>query len=736
MPLNVQWQISPCTGQASQGDIIQWAKRAVVYIEVDSYVRVSMGSGFIVSPDGFILTNAHVVRGGVGANVVVNSGTPSARRFRAEVVRTGVPSGDKEDIALLKIATTGLSALTLSDALPREGDDVTAFGFPLGTELQTNSNGPNISVRKGSVTSLRTDNAGRLVVVEHSCQTEQGNSGGPLLDRYGRVVGINVSGIATFIGGQVVSESSTKFAIPAYWAQQFLAVVRDEQAKAEKRAAELREAQERVRIRKEKEAAEARQRLENQAAAARQALAVDRTNADAWLALSDALEQLGDGARAMGELNAGMQSCPRSIRLYLRMADKLKKQGRKEDAVAVLKKGFEIEPHNQELSKALWDNGIDLASPTVSLGVLTTQALRDVVSIDMRAQDNVSVSVIKLWVDADLLETVTTDHVVFQWDSSQVADGKHTIKVAAYDRAGNKMETQETVEVLNYPHDKPEPYVAEAKEAMESGDIAKSARYLMKARRVAPTDNEILRRLANAERQLGHQGIASTYYAELCKQLPKDIEAARALAEVGGGFALHCDYVKLVESVGPRATIAPENTPAAYLNRARSSISDGKLDDAENYAKSALEGAPRSSHPHLMLGQIYLLKRMDEWASFHADRAVKLAIWNDRYTNVLAGLIWAYIGNMEQVQKYVLKSPVSDRSPAWAWASRGWVLSTMGDHINAESCLARAKRMDAEHFKFIRLPQDLNLGTLNGKLGELFTTVVQLGEPSFTDPLQ
>ena len=86
--------------------------------------------------------------------------------------------------------------------------------------------------------------------------------------------------------------------------------------------------------------------------------------------------------------------------------------------------------------------------------------------------------------------------------------------------------------------------------------------------------------------------------------------------------------------------------------------------------------------------------------------------------------------------KYVLKSPVSDRSPAWAWASRGWVLSTMGDHINAESCLARAKRMDAEHFKFIRLPQDLNLGTLNGKLGELFTTVVQLGEPSFTDPLQ
>ena len=96
----------------------------------------------------------------------------------------------------------------------RENDRVWAVGFPLGENLERelaafklsrNANGPNVSIREGTVTALREDGDRLLKAIEHGCKIEHGNSGGPLVDRFGRVVGINFAGMGR----------ATSFAIPA-----------------------------------------------------------------------------------------------------------------------------------------------------------------------------------------------------------------------------------------------------------------------------------------------------------------------------------------------------------------------------------------------------------------------------------------------------------------------------------------------------------------------------------------
>src|SRR5262249_46925876 len=84
-----------------------------------------LGSGVIVSPDGYILTNNHVVDGAEKVEVVLNDN----RRFAAKIIGADPPS----DVAVIKIDTSGLSALTLGDSNRVEvGDVVLAVGNPLG----------------------------------------------------------------------------------------------------------------------------------------------------------------------------------------------------------------------------------------------------------------------------------------------------------------------------------------------------------------------------------------------------------------------------------------------------------------------------------------------------------------------------------------------------------------------------------------------------------------------------
>ena len=135
------------------------------------------GSGFIVSPDGVILTNAHVVRGADEVNVKLTD----RREFRAKVLGRD----DKTDIAVLKIDATGLPTLPLgsSQAL-KAGEWVLAIGSPFGFE---NTVTAGVVSAKGR--SLPDDSA--VPFIQTDVAVNPGNSGGPLLNARGEVVGIN-----------------------------------------------------------------------------------------------------------------------------------------------------------------------------------------------------------------------------------------------------------------------------------------------------------------------------------------------------------------------------------------------------------------------------------------------------------------------------------------------------------------------------------------------------------------
>ncbi len=158
----------------------------------------ALGSGVIVSPDGYILTNHHVVKGAQRIEVDL----ADRRTFKAKLVGSDAPS----DLAVLKIDAQGLPALPFGDSNhTRVGDVVLAFGNPLGVG-QTVTMG--IISAKGRTTDLGDGS------FEDFLQTDapinQGNSGGALVNLRGQLVGIN-SQIITPSGGSV----GIGFAIPS-----------------------------------------------------------------------------------------------------------------------------------------------------------------------------------------------------------------------------------------------------------------------------------------------------------------------------------------------------------------------------------------------------------------------------------------------------------------------------------------------------------------------------------------
>ncbi|HVG04444.1 MAG TPA: Do family serine endopeptidase [Burkholderiaceae bacterium] len=152
-----------------------------------------LGSGFILSPDGYVMTNAHVVRGGDDITVT----TSDRREFKAKVIGADT----RTDVALLKIEATGLPAVRLGDPNKlRVGEWVVAIGSPFGLEN---------TVTAGIVSAKSRDTGDFLPFIQTDVAVNPGNSGGPLINMRGEVVGIN-SQIFTTSG----AFNGISFAIP------------------------------------------------------------------------------------------------------------------------------------------------------------------------------------------------------------------------------------------------------------------------------------------------------------------------------------------------------------------------------------------------------------------------------------------------------------------------------------------------------------------------------------------
>lgn len=137
-----------------------------------------MGSGFLVSRDGYVITNQHVV----GAAKFVKVRWPDGTEALGDVIRTD----SARDVALIKTDPNGRTPLGLHTGIPSVGDTVFAIGAPLEEKLQG-------SVTKGIVSALRTEKGQRLI--QSDVSINHGNSGGPLVNEKGQVVAIAVSGM-------------------------------------------------------------------------------------------------------------------------------------------------------------------------------------------------------------------------------------------------------------------------------------------------------------------------------------------------------------------------------------------------------------------------------------------------------------------------------------------------------------------------------------------------------------
>ncbi|PZF97105.1 S1C family serine protease [Micromonospora deserti] len=180
---------------------------SVVTVRVASLGGTSEGSGFIASADGHVITNDHVVAGATGkASVIFNDGSSAPA--------TIIGQDPESDIAVIKVSRTGLRPVEFgdSDALA-VGDPVLAIGSPLSLAN---------TVTAGIVSALdRTMQAGEpggpvryYAAIQTDAAVNHGNSGGPLVDGAGRVIGVNSTIKSLVADGQEAGNIGLAFAIP------------------------------------------------------------------------------------------------------------------------------------------------------------------------------------------------------------------------------------------------------------------------------------------------------------------------------------------------------------------------------------------------------------------------------------------------------------------------------------------------------------------------------------------
>ena len=175
---------------------------SVVSISAQTRSGTSAGTGVIVSEQGYIVTNAHVIDNAVAVNVLLTDG---------RTLQAGLVGADEiSDLAVLYVEADALIAAEFGDSgALRVGDSVAAIGDPLGVKFRG-------SFTDGIVSAINRDisvNGRTMSLIQTNAALNSGNSGGPLINAYGQVIGINTMKIGAFTDSAGVE--GLGFAIPS-----------------------------------------------------------------------------------------------------------------------------------------------------------------------------------------------------------------------------------------------------------------------------------------------------------------------------------------------------------------------------------------------------------------------------------------------------------------------------------------------------------------------------------------
>ena len=208
-PLNIDLQASPAsTDNVAENrglplqQIYEKNIPSVVSISCSGPQSASSGTGVVLSRDGYIVTNNHVVEGASAITVRLTDD----RLFMARLIG----SDSVSDLAVLRVEAEDLTPAQFGDSdILRVGDSVVAIGDPLGVEFRgTMTDGIVSAINRDVTTNGRT-----LTLIQTNAALNSGNSGGPLINCYGQVIGINTMKIGAFTDNAGVE--GLGFAIPS-----------------------------------------------------------------------------------------------------------------------------------------------------------------------------------------------------------------------------------------------------------------------------------------------------------------------------------------------------------------------------------------------------------------------------------------------------------------------------------------------------------------------------------------
>ncbi len=185
--------VFPNISIANNSALISELDESVVRIVVlfDTADSIALGTGFIVA-DGIVVTNHHVIEGGRRVKVVQKQGA-AIDKHEGEVLW----SSPEVDLAIIKSSAVHGIPVRISTGIPQKGADVLAIGFPAAADIINTREIAESTITKGvvgrMVSAKLLANGAYIDVLQHSAQINSGNSGGPLFDTCGALVGVNTA---------------------------------------------------------------------------------------------------------------------------------------------------------------------------------------------------------------------------------------------------------------------------------------------------------------------------------------------------------------------------------------------------------------------------------------------------------------------------------------------------------------------------------------------------------------